>query len=111
MPIREIKIQVRVVVDRDGDGFHAYAPDLKGVHATGDTEQEALSAAKEGVSLYVQSLVKHNESIPVGLLVIDREHASFLSMIWCLVKERFSPRRHSFVEEISVPTNGFALAN
>lgn len=107
MPIREIKIQVRVIVERDGDGFHAYVPDLKGVHAAGDSEQEAISAVREGVSLYVQSLMKHDQSIPVGVVVFDRSHDSALAMFWCLLKEltlaRFTrSRKHSSVEEITV---------
>lgn len=107
MPIREIKIQVRVVVERDGDGFHAYVPDLKGVHAAGDSESEALVAVREGVSLYMQSLLKHNHSIPVGVVLMDRSHSSNLAMAWCLLLEglglRRMGRKHSTVEEISIP--------
>lgn len=109
--IREIKIQVRVVVERDGDGFHAYVPDLKGVHAAGDTESEAITAVREGVTLYMQSLMKHNQSIPVGVVVFDRSHSSAFAMAWCLILEGFGLRRakrHSSVEEITV--QGLATA-
>lgn len=105
MPIREIKIQVRVIVERDGDGFHAYVPDLKGVHAAGDSEQEAIVAVREGVTLYMQSLMKHNQSIPVGVVVFDRRHSSAFAMAWCLILEGLGIRqtkKHSSVEEITV---------
>lgn len=106
MSIRELKIQVRVIVERDGDSFHAYVPDLKGVHAAGDTESEALTAVREGVNLYMQSLLKHNHSIPVGVVLFDRSHSSALAMAWCLFLEGMGLRRmsgkHSSVEEITV---------
>lgn len=106
MTIRELKIQVRVIVERDGDGFHAYVPDLKGVHASGDTEAEALGAVREGVNLYMQSLLKHNHSIPVGVIMFDRSHSSAFAMAWCLILEGLGIRRitgkHSSVEEITV---------
>lgn len=111
MRIREIKIQVRVIVERDADGFHAYVPDLKGVHAPGDTEAEAIAAVREGVSLYMQSLMKHSQSIPVGIVMLDRRHSSALAMAWCLFLEGLGLRgtkRHSSVEEITV--QGFARA-
>jgi len=109
MPIREIKLQFRVFVDRDGDLFHAYTPDLKGVHAAGESQLEALDAIGEAASLYVQSLVKHNESIPVGLLVLDREHSSKLALLGSVFKELFFKKPESYVKEVSVPTQGQEL--
>lgn len=111
MQIREIKIQVRVVIERDGEGYHAYVPDLKGVHAAGDTEAEAMTAVREGVSLYMQSLMRHSQSIPVGIVVLDRKHSSAFAMAWCLILEGLGLRRtkrHSSVEEITV--QGLATA-
>jgi predicted RNase H-like HicB family nuclease len=107
--IRELKIQIRVVIEPDGDVFHAFVPDLKGVHACGDTESEALTAIREGASLYIQSLVKHNESIPVGLVRLDRNHTSMLAMAWCLIKEGLGlTRKHSSLQEITLPAFEFA---
>lgn len=109
VPIRELKIQVRVVVEPDGDTFHAFVPDLKGVHAVGDTPEEAINAIREGVMLYMQSLVKHDESIPVGLVMMDRSHASALAMAWCLAKEGLGlTRKRSSVQEITVPAMAWA---
>ena len=62
----EIHVSVFVVVEQDGDGFHAYAPALKGLHVDGYTEDEALTNAKEAIDVYLQSLGKHNEQLPEG---------------------------------------------
>lgn len=62
----EIHVSVFVVVEKDGDGFHAYAPALKGLHVDGETEDQALENAKEAIDVYLQSLQKHNEPLPAG---------------------------------------------
>lgn len=111
MSIREIKIQVRGVIEPDGDLFHAYAPDLKGVHACGSTPEEAASALHEGISLYFQSLAKHHEPMPVGLIALDRVHSSEFSMLWTLVKERLlGTRKQKYVDEITLDTQQRELA-
>lgn len=116
MSIREIKIQVRGVIERDGDLFHAYAPDLKGVHACGSTPEEAAKGLHEGISYYFMSLAKHNEPMPVGLITLDREHSSDLAMAWTLLKEQVkeqflgSKKRKKYIEEVTLPTREGALA-
>jgi predicted RNase H-like HicB family nuclease len=113
MSIREIKIQVRGIVEDDGDLFHAYAPDLKGVHACGSTKEEAIQALHEGISLYFTSLAKHNEPMPVGLIALDRVHDNEFSMLWTFIKERFfgaRKRKEEYVEEVTLDTHGRGLA-
>lgn len=107
MSIREIRFQVRVIVDQDDGLFHAFTPDIRGLHACGESQQEALAAINEASTLYFQSLMKHGESLPVGLVTLDREHPGILHLIWTLLVERFSGRkRHSETAEIVLPTNG-----
>jgi len=67
MPVRELRVKVRAVVEPDGDMFHAYAPDLKGVHVCGETAEEALRALHDAIRLYLASLAKHAEPVPLGL--------------------------------------------
>ena len=64
-----VKFVVRVVIEPDEDGFHAYCPALKGLHTCGDTEEEASNNARDAVFAYLHSLVKHGDPIPVGILV------------------------------------------
>lgn len=64
----KFKVKVRIEVEQDGDAFYAYCPDLKGVHVDGETAEEARKNAMLAVSAYVQSLVRHDEPIPVGIM-------------------------------------------
>lgn len=45
----QLKLQVSVVIEPDGDGYHAYCPTLKGLHAAGETEDEAVAGARAAV--------------------------------------------------------------
>ena len=70
MKVRELTFRIRVLVEKDDDQFHAYCPDLKGLHVSGETELEAVSNAKEAITLYMESLLKHGHSIPVGIVAL-----------------------------------------
>jgi predicted RNase H-like HicB family nuclease len=61
-----MRVQVYIVVEPDGDGFHAYAPALPGLHADGQTEDEARRNAAELAVLYLASMVKHGDPLPIG---------------------------------------------
>ena len=65
---RLLKLRVRIVVERDENEFHAYCPELKGLHVDAPTENKAVECAVEAVQLYVASLLKHGDPIPVGVL-------------------------------------------
>jgi predicted RNase H-like HicB family nuclease len=68
------KIEVTIVVEPDGDMFHAYAPALKGLHVDGKTKEEALSNAEEAIGVYLKSLAEHDDPLPVGPdLTVSRE--------------------------------------
>lgn len=64
-----IGFRLEVIVKPDDIGFHAYCPALKGLHTSGDTEEEALQNAKYAAIAYLSSLIKHGDSIPVGIIV------------------------------------------
>jgi predicted RNase H-like HicB family nuclease len=64
-----IGFRIDVVVEPDEIGFHAYCPALKGLHASGDTEEEAPQNAKDAATAYIQYLIKHRDPIPVGVVV------------------------------------------
>jgi len=53
-----------VVVEEDGDRFHAYCPVLKGCHTWGHTREEAVQYIREAVELYVKDLIEAGEPIP-----------------------------------------------
>ncbi len=62
----EVHISVTVVIEKDGDEFHAYTPALKGLHVDGATQKDAQNNAKEAIHVYLESLKKHREPIPEG---------------------------------------------
>jgi predicted RNase H-like HicB family nuclease len=71
-PIRQLEFQITILVEPDEDAFHAYCPELKGLHVRGDTEEEAAKNAAEAAVAYIQSLIKHGDPIPVGVKVPPR---------------------------------------
>lgn len=40
MPIRELKFRIRIIVEKDENGFYAYCPELKGLLVGGSTKAE-----------------------------------------------------------------------
>ena len=48
--------KINTVIEKDGHGYFAYAPELKGCHSQGDTLEEVLENIKEAIELYVKSL-------------------------------------------------------
>ena len=48
--------KINTVIEKDGHGYFAYAPELKGCHSQGDTLEEVLENMKEAIELHVESL-------------------------------------------------------
>lgn len=63
---QELRLRITIIVEPDGDGFHAFTPGMKGIHADGSTEQEAAEHAVEAIKLYLESLANHDESVAIG---------------------------------------------
>lgn len=68
---RVLGFRIDIIVEPDEYGFHAYCPALKGLHVHGNTTEEARDNAKEAAIAYLQSLMKHGDPIPVGIVVVD----------------------------------------
>lgn len=65
---RKITFGILLVVEPDDDRYHAFCPALKGLHADGNTVEEARKNAQDAVIAYLRSLIKHNDPIPLGVL-------------------------------------------
>lgn len=52
---------ISFVIESDESGFHAFCPFLKGLHAAGDTKEEALMHLGDALSAYMQSVIKHDD--------------------------------------------------
>ncbi len=48
--------KVNVVIEKDANGYYAYAPELEGCQSEGDNYEEALSNIREAVELYLETL-------------------------------------------------------
>jgi predicted RNase H-like HicB family nuclease len=74
-----ITFSIDICIEKDGESYYAYCPALKGIHVDGDTEQEALENAKAAAMLYIESLIKHGDTIPLKT-VDDPSHKSAKSV-------------------------------
>ena len=55
-----------VVIEPDEDGYHGFAPALRGCHTFGLTIDETLRNLNEAIALYVEALLEDGETVPMG---------------------------------------------
>ncbi|MBU6199713.1 MAG: type II toxin-antitoxin system HicB family antitoxin [Xanthomonadaceae bacterium] len=108
MEIREIKLRIRFIVERDDESFHAFCPDLAGLHVGGDTVEDALKNAREAASLYLISLLQHDEPIPVGMVRGDHSY-SLREFLWQYIRSKLKGQRAS-VEDVTLADDCLAPA-
>lgn len=53
-----------LIIECDDESFHAFSPDLPGLHVSGEFEEDALRTFGDALSVYMESLIKHGEKIP-----------------------------------------------
>ena len=62
---RERMMKYVYVIEKAADGsYSAYVPDLPGCTTCGDTLDEVKRNMRDAVSLYIESLREHGESVP-----------------------------------------------
>ena len=49
-------------------GYHAYAPELPGLHTQGDSLEDATADAEEALALYVEGLREEGRSLQMGIV-------------------------------------------
>ena len=57
--------QYTVVIEPDGDQFHAFVPALPGCHTFGPSIEEAQANILEAIQLHLECMRQDNEEIPV----------------------------------------------
>lgn len=70
-----IEFRIEAIIEPDGDGFHAYCPALPGLHTYGNTVEAALENVRDAATAYLQSCIKHQDPIPVGVVTKHRTEA------------------------------------
>jgi predicted RNase H-like HicB family nuclease len=61
--------QVEFIFEPEAEGgYHVYAPDLPGLHAQGDTLDEAMDNAREALALYAEGLRNDGSAQEAGVI-------------------------------------------
>lgn len=64
---RDITLCIPVIVEPDGSHrFHAYTPALPGLHVDGRTKKQTVRIAVRAVTVYLDSLARYHDPLPVG---------------------------------------------
>lgn len=53
-----------VIYEKGGSGWGAYAPDLPGLAAVGETLEEVEALIAEGLEFHLESLLEHGDLVP-----------------------------------------------
>ena len=51
------------VIEKDGDGYFAFCPELQGCYTQGDTYEEALENIRDAIRLHVEDRLESGEEI------------------------------------------------
>lgn len=66
-----------IVIERGSDGsYSAYVPDLPGCVSCGDTLEELRVNIREAISMHVESLRRHGETVPTPSAMVERVAAA-----------------------------------
>lgn len=61
--------EIEFVFEPQADGgYHAYAPELPGLHTQGDSLEDAAANAEEALALYVEGLREDGRSLQMGIV-------------------------------------------
>jgi predicted RNase H-like HicB family nuclease len=64
-PAREVEF---VFEPEPEGGYHAYAPELPGLHTQGEDLEEATANAEEALALYVEGLREEGRPLEMGVV-------------------------------------------
>ena len=57
-------MQYSVVIEKTDNGYSAYAPDLPGCIAAGDSQIEVEELIREAIIMHLESLREHGDPVP-----------------------------------------------
>ncbi|HXX82172.1 MAG TPA: type II toxin-antitoxin system HicB family antitoxin [Thermodesulfovibrionales bacterium] len=58
-----------VVIEKDGDGYFAFCPELQGCYTQGDSYEEVLENIKDAIRLHIEDRIESGEEIPQAEVV------------------------------------------
>jgi predicted RNase H-like HicB family nuclease len=65
-----------VVIEREGDSWGAYCPDLPGVGVVGESREEVERLIREAVSFHIEGLRADGEPVPEPVAQAARVHVA-----------------------------------
>ena len=60
-----------VIIEKDGDGYGAYVPDLPGCVAAGESKEEVVDLIQDAIELHLEGLKEEGEPIPEPLTKVE----------------------------------------
>jgi predicted RNase H-like HicB family nuclease len=62
--------KITVIIEKDEDGYYAYAPELEGCQTQGDSLDEVLENIKEAVEVYIETLTEEELKQAVSTTIL-----------------------------------------
>ena len=78
-------MEYRYILEKTGNGYSAYAPDLPGCIAAGDTRVETEKLIREGIIIYLEALAKVGAPLPEPMAVTPELAAEQVAAGWLRV--------------------------
>ncbi len=58
------RYHLTVVVEKDQNGYFAYAPELQGCYTQGDTYEEVIANIRDAIKLHIEDRLANDERLP-----------------------------------------------
>lgn len=55
-----------VIVEKDKDGYYAFAPDLQGCYSQGDSYEEVIENIRDAIRLHMEDLIESGGTFDVS---------------------------------------------
>ena len=78
-------MEYRYILEKTGNGYAAYAPDLPGCIAAGDTWAETEKLIREGIIIYLEALAEVGDPLPEPMAVTPELAAEQVAAGWLRV--------------------------
>ena len=65
--------RIGLAIEKEGDMYYGFCPDLGGVYVDGNSEEAVEARLKDAVTQHLVILIKSNTPIPIGNVTQDSE--------------------------------------
>jgi predicted RNase H-like HicB family nuclease len=60
-----------ILIEKGKKNYGAYAPDLPGCVAVGDSLDEVKASMYEAIKMHLQGMIEDHESVPISETIVD----------------------------------------